>query len=129
MQLRRPSISIIVIPSQAKSSSVVRSKPDVIVTYSGRMMAAFQAATRTIPIIGGSADPVESGLIVSLARPGGKITGVSPDGSVESWGKRLELLREAVPQLLRVGFLTPEATWQRTYGRALRRTADKLGLG
>ena len=64
-------------------------------------------ATKTIPIVmmGGGADPVEAGLIKSLARPGGNVTGITNLGG-ELGGKRLELLKEAVPKLTRVAIST-----------------------
>ena len=68
---------------------------------------AAKNATKTIPIVmvGVGADPVEAGLVESLARPGGNVTGLTLL-SRELGGKRLELLKEAVPKLARVGFLT-----------------------
>jgi ABC-type uncharacterized transport system substrate-binding protein len=63
-------------------------------------------ATKTIPIImtGGGADPIEAGFVTSLARPGGNVTGVT-NLVQELGGKRLELLKEAVPKLARVAVL------------------------
>ncbi len=63
-------------------------------------------ATKTIPIVmtGGGADPVEAGFVESLARPGGNVTGVT-NLVKELGGKRLELLKEAVPKLARVAVL------------------------
>src|SRR5207244_4171035 len=67
--------------------------------------AAVKRATRTIPIVMAlSTDPVATGFVASLTRPGGNITGLSNISAVLS-GKRLELLREAVPRLSRVAFL------------------------
>jgi len=67
---------------------------------------AAKNATKTIPIlfVGVGIDPVEAGLVESLARPGGNITGLTVLG-VETAGKRLELFKEAIPKVRRVGFL------------------------
>ena len=69
-------------------------------------MEAGENATKTIPIImvGSGADPVEAGLVESLARPGGNVTGITLL-SRELGGKRLEILKEAVPKLARVAVL------------------------
>jgi putative ABC transport system substrate-binding protein len=80
-------------------------KVDVIVTATDIAIAAVKQQTSTIPIVmANSTDPVETGFVASLARPGGNVTGhstISPELS----GKRLELLKEAVPGLSRVAFL------------------------
>src|SRR5262249_27124802 len=78
------------------ADSLVQRKVDVIVTM-GSVVPAVKRATSTIPIIFAvDADPVGRGLVASLARPGGNITGLSVQ-SVELVGKRLELLREIAP--------------------------------
>jgi putative ABC transport system substrate-binding protein len=80
-------------------------KVDVIVTGTDVAIAAAKRETQTIPIVmGNSTDPVGTGFVASLARPGGNVTGVSSI-SPELSGKRLELLREVVPGLSRVAFL------------------------
>jgi len=80
-------------------------KPDVIVTSTDAAIAAVRRETRTIPIVMSfSNDPVETGFVASLARPGGNVTGLS-GVSAELSGKRVELLREVVPGLSRVAFL------------------------
>ena len=84
---------------------LVSLKPDVIVTSTDVATAAVRRATRTIPIVMAlSTDPVATGFVASLNRPGGNITGLSNISAALS-GKRLELLREAVPGLSRVAFL------------------------
>src|SRR5207237_4994961 len=80
-------------------------KVDVIVTGTDRVIAAVKRETRTIPIVMAvSTDPVGTGFVASLARPGGNVTGLSTV-STELSGKRLELLREVVPGLSRVAIL------------------------
>jgi putative ABC transport system substrate-binding protein len=88
------------------AAELVRLKVDVIVTSGGeRTILAAKKASATIPIVfGAAADPVGSGLVSSLARPGGNITGLS-QMSPDLDGKRLELLREAFPKVARVAFL------------------------
>jgi putative tryptophan/tyrosine transport system substrate-binding protein len=89
------------------AAELVRLKVDIIVVSGGiRTVRAPMNATKTIPIVmaGLSVDPVEAGLIESLARPGGNVTGLS-SLSRELAGKRLELFKEAVPKLVRVATL------------------------
>src|SRR3954447_7759073 len=77
--------------------TVVRSKPDVIYAIAG---ASFlKAAATTIPVVALSGDPIAMGLVQSLARPGGNITGMSVDVGPLLHGKRIELLREAFPAM------------------------------
>jgi putative tryptophan/tyrosine transport system substrate-binding protein len=84
---------------------LVRQEPDVIVTHFTPAAIAAKAATTTIPIVMAPAGaPVETGLVTSLARPGGNVTGLS-SMAAEFGGKRLELLRQMVPNLSRVGVL------------------------
>src|SRR5579864_9420177 len=106
----------------------VQSKVDVIVVPGGATLAAKQA-TSNIPIVFTAAsDPVGSGLVTSLARPGGNVTGSSLQ-SPDLAGKRLELLREVLPRLHRLGIMADVS-----YSAAveemhdLQETATKLGL-
>jgi ABC-type uncharacterized transport system substrate-binding protein len=87
------------------AAELVRLKVDLIVGTSGRSALAAKGATTTIPIVMvTSPDPVGAGLVASLARPGGNVTGLSGLGS-ELITKRLEVLKDAVPRLTRVGVL------------------------
>jgi putative ABC transport system substrate-binding protein len=89
------------------AAELVRLKVDIILVTGGDAgIRAAKNATRTIPIVmmGGGVDPVEAGLVESLARPGGNVTGITNlTGGLG--GKRLELLKEAVPKLARVAVL------------------------
>jgi putative ABC transport system substrate-binding protein len=89
------------------AAELVRLKVDIIVVSGGdRYVRAANNATKTIPIImtGRGLDPIEVGLVESLARPGGNVTGIT-NINRELGGKRLELLKEAVPKLARVAVL------------------------
>ena len=79
---------------------------DVIVAVSGQAIQAVRDATATIPIVMViSTDPVARGLVASLSRPGGNVTGVSTVAENSLAGKRLELLKEAVPKAARIAVL------------------------
>jgi putative ABC transport system substrate-binding protein len=94
------------------AAELVRLKVDIIVVAGGiHWIGAAKNATKTIPIVmvGAGNDPVEAGLIESLARPGGNVTGLT-NLSGKLGGKRLELLKEAVPKLARVAVLYEPAT-------------------
>jgi putative ABC transport system substrate-binding protein len=94
------------------AAELVRLKVDIIVAAGpNRTIQAAKNATKTIPIVmvGQGSDPVEEGLIESLARPGGNVTGVTNLGRGLG-GKRLELLKEAVPKIARVAVLYDPAT-------------------
>jgi putative ABC transport system substrate-binding protein len=89
------------------AAELVRLKVDIIVAAGGTgIIQAAKNATKTIPIVmtGGGSDPVEAGLIESLARPGGNVTGITTLAR-ELVGKRLELLKEAVTKVARVAVL------------------------
>jgi putative ABC transport system substrate-binding protein len=93
------------------AADLVRLKVDLIVVSGAPTPLVAKGATSTIPIVmATSVDPVGAGLIASLARPGGNLTGISTL-SPELNTKRLEILKDAIPKLSRVGFLrTPEGS-------------------
>jgi ABC-type uncharacterized transport system substrate-binding protein len=87
------------------AAELVRLKPDVVLALGGDVAPFAKQATQSIPIVAvTSADPVKGGLVASLARPGGNVTGVT-FLSADLAGKRLQLLKEAVPAISRVGVL------------------------
>jgi len=118
----------------ALAAELVSLKVDLIVVTGGAIwIRAVKNATKTIPIVmvGTGGDPVEEGLVESLARPGGNVTGVT-NLTTELSGKRLELLKEAVPKVARVAVLynpvTPGIVLQlkevQTAARALGMTSQ-----
>ena len=103
LELRYGEVKAERLPDLARE--LVGLKVDVIVTATDVGIAAAKQQTRTIPIVMAvSTDPLGTGFVASLARPGGNVTGLSTI-SPELSGKRVELLREAVPRLSRVAFL------------------------
>jgi putative ABC transport system substrate-binding protein len=113
----------------ALAAELVGLKPDLIVSVQTPTAVALKQATRTIPVIMAPvADPVGNGLIASLARPGGNITGMS--GAVQEIGaKALELIRELVPGVRRVGLVVSTAdAFTPTFLKRVQEAGDNLGL-
>jgi putative ABC transport system substrate-binding protein len=106
---------------------VVNSKPDLVVTVAP-LIPAFQAASRSLPIAGFIGDPVSLGFVESLARPGGNITGVSIDAGVEIYGKQLQILKEVIPSVGRVGYLATDRVWKTAIAQAARDASQQLGI-
>ena len=87
------------------ATELVRLKVDVIVTWASAPVLAAKQATQAIPVVfAAQMDPVGAGVVVSLARPGGNVTGLSLQ-QTDTAGKRLELLREVVPGLRRLAIM------------------------
>src|SRR5262249_47860297 len=93
-----------------------------------RLALNFKAATTTIPIVTLTADPIAGGLVSSLARPGGNITGVSVDAGMEVVGKRLELLLEATSKLSNARCLVSQLSWEMAPGAVVREAARRAGI-
>ena len=112
------------------AAELVALNPDVLITGGGDFMAqAFQRLTKTVPIIAPYGDdPVGAGLVVSLARPGGNVTGFVAYTSPEFETKRLQLLKEAVPNATRIAFLGMKQVWDSPAGQAVQDAARMLGL-
>ena len=108
----------------------MRLKVDVILVGGGtRVTLAAMQATKTIPIVfAGVGDPVTSGLVTNLARPGGNVTGLSSLGP-ELVGKRLELLKQAVPGVSRVAVLFLPGALGRTHGQRYADGSRRGGAG
>ena len=113
----------------ALAADLVRGKPDFIVTWGTPAALAAKKATTTIPIVMGAiGDPVSVGVVTSLARPGGNITGLS-SLAVELEAKRLELLKALAPQISRVVVLwNPDNPALQVSSKTASAAAQTLGL-
>jgi putative ABC transport system substrate-binding protein len=111
---------------------LLRLKVDLLITAATRELQAVQKATKELPVVSlNLGEPIGSGLVQSLAHPGGNITGFTPI-STELTGKRIELLKEAFPRSSRVAILTQPAaatakSWQEAWKEA-QRIAPALGV-
>jgi putative ABC transport system substrate-binding protein len=107
---------------------VVGRSPDLVIVLGGELAAVFKATADTIPIIAILSDPIKTGTVASLARPGGSITGISLDAGFEIYGKRLQLLKELLPAAANVGFLAVPEERQAAGGATLPDIARSLGI-
>ena len=114
----------------ALAADLVRVGVDIIVCGNNVNTIAAMKATATTPIVmASSADPVSAGLVASLARPGGRVTGIAQDTGGEQHAKRVELLKEALPNLSRVGVLwNPDFAPNQERLTTVREAASALGL-
>ena len=109
------------------AAELVQLKVDVIVVQSSPAISAAQKATTAIPIVmTSSGDPVRSGFVKSLARPGGNITGLS-NMAGDIAAKFIDLLRSVVPKLSRVAMLTPSTTYGEL-SKSVQAAAQKAGV-
>jgi putative ABC transport system substrate-binding protein len=102
---------------------VVKKNPEVIVAIAGPIMSAISAATETIPIVA-SGTYTGSGVMPSLARPAGNMTGVRVE-EPEIFGKRLQILKEAVPSASKVAYLDIRTNWDSAFGKQTREELRK----
>jgi putative tryptophan/tyrosine transport system substrate-binding protein len=107
---------------------IVSRSPDLIVTGTNPVVMTFAAATSTIPIVAFMLDPLKAGLVTSLSRPGGNLTGITLDPGLEIWGKRLEMLKEAIPSTVKAVVLGMREGWEGSSGQALRDAGGRLGI-
>jgi putative ABC transport system substrate-binding protein len=107
---------------------VVRLNPDLINAAENPLVLAFKSATAAIPIVAITSDPIALGIVPSVARPGGNITGVSSDVGPGIWGKRVDLLRETTPNITRVGLLIPQYAVKLPVGVGMREAVQKAGF-
>ena len=106
---------------------VVNRNPDLIVASTDAIARAVRAATGAIPIVWIGGDPIQAGLATSLAHPGGNITGVTVYAGTEIWGKRLQILKEAVPAASKAAYLTTRVS-QAAEGQQLRDAGQRLQI-
>jgi putative ABC transport system substrate-binding protein len=113
------------------AAELVNLNPDAIIASNTNQVRALKSATSTIPIVMyGVIDPVGRGLIASLARPGGNITGLTDDAGLEILGKYLELLKQAVPTATRIAALrSPGALGDPVLDWGSRLEAEARALG
>jgi putative ABC transport system substrate-binding protein len=111
----------------AVAAELVRLKVDMIVTSVTASVQAVRQTGTTIPIVMASGNPLDSGLVASLARPGGNVTGLTTQ-SVELSAKRLQLAREIVPGAARLAILGTGSTAASPYIRESEATARALGV-
>jgi putative ABC transport system substrate-binding protein len=107
---------------------VVNTHPDSILAVGARLSLDFKMATTTIPIVTVIVDPIAMGLVASIARPGGNITGVTIAGGLELIGKRMGLLVEVMPKLSTLGYLVSRPYWEDIRGAAAREAANRAGI-
>jgi putative tryptophan/tyrosine transport system substrate-binding protein len=110
------------------AKEIVARNPDLIVTGTNPVVIAFRAATSTMPIVAFMLDPLKAGLVTSLARPGGNLTGITLDAGIEIWGKRLEMLKEAIPSTAKAAFLGMRDGWDDSFGQVLQEAGGRLGI-
>ena len=104
-------------------------KVDVIVSVTNPSTLAAKNATRTVPIVMlASVDPVENGLVQSLARPGGNVTGLTVDTGPENLAKQLQLLKEIIPGMTRVAYLVSKEQWQLQWKESIQPASAALGV-
>jgi len=127
VEYRHESADLQRLPEHA--AELVRMNIDLLVAVTSNAAVAAKKTTSTVPIVFmGVTDPIATGLAESLARPGGNITGITNVAAVLA-GKRLELLKEVLPKLTRVGVVwDPKAPGSIPQWEASQEPADKLGL-
>jgi putative tryptophan/tyrosine transport system substrate-binding protein len=107
---------------------IVSRNPNLIVTGTNPVVTVFKAATSTIPVVAFMLDPLQAGLVANLNRPGGNLTGITLDAGIEIWGKRLEILKEAIPSTTKAVFLGMRGGWEGASAQVLQGAAAQLGI-
>ena len=112
----------------ALAGELVALDVDAILAAGNPAVNAARRATAGIAIVMISADPVAAGFVPSLSRPGANLTGLTVDGGLAIWGKRLQLLQECAPAIRRVGVLSRTGGKQGAWVRELDTVAGRLGV-
>jgi putative ABC transport system substrate-binding protein len=108
------------------AQQVVAARPDVIFAIASPLVHALHTETRTIPIVAWTGDPIANGIVQSLARPGGNITGLSTDAGPELYSKEVEFLVQAVGKLSNARLLTANAQLPST--KAVRGAFERMNI-
>jgi putative ABC transport system substrate-binding protein len=101
---------------------------EVVFIGTARMAVQFKRSMKDVPIVVVGAGLERAGLVESLSHPGGNVTGFSVDAGLELYGKHLQLLRDLVPSLKKVGSLAPRSEWESPPGKAVSTAARALGI-
>ncbi len=107
---------------------IVATRPDVIFPISSPLTLALLSETRTIPIVAWTSDPIATGIVSNLARPGGNVTGLSTEASSEMGVKIMQLLSEAVGKLSNTRVLATPLSWQLPLYQSVREAAEKMNI-
>ena len=108
-------------------AELVGRRTDVIVAL-GVVAKEAKRVTTAVPIVMVGSDPVRAGIVTSLARPGGNVTGVTTDTGPEFEAKRIQLLKEVVPEASRVAYLGLADDWDSDEGKAVRAAVRTMGV-
>ena len=112
-------------------ADLLRLKPDAIITVNTPLTLEAKKQTTTVPIVfymAGSDDLVASGVVQSLARPGGNATGFMAEAGPEVHGKRVQYLRDAIPKSRRIAYVALAEEWNGPRGESARAAAQALGI-
>jgi putative ABC transport system substrate-binding protein len=109
------------------AQEVASLSPDIIFVIGNQLARAFRPLSTT-PIVATMGDPLATGMVESLVRPGGNLTGVSADAGIEIWGKRLQLLKEAVPSMNKFAYVGVQLARIGATRYAIESAAQRLGL-
>jgi putative tryptophan/tyrosine transport system substrate-binding protein len=110
-------------------ADIVRSKPEVIFTGTQVVVERYLAATSGIPVVTlASWSLIETGVVKSLSRPGGTVTGFIADVDARAEAKRVELIRDAIPSIKRMAFLGTTVSWESPATREILLAAERLGV-